>query len=519
MTDRNELKDIIPWVRMRVYHQPPYRRSVMMPSNSEPIVQHLRQEFESLLAYVTGPDASAQTAYTVELTLFRQLLALGANLLRLFFVTRATDRPAAPISTADLAPFTYHDRRPTTYYSIFGKVRFDRHYFTAPGQAGVCPLDAALSLPERCYSALLREWAAFGATDESYRESQTGLERILGRALSLQALETGVAEDAVDVTAFYAQPPEPTAPAQLGTILVVQADGKGVPMAQPLAEMAAVRLGKGQKRSKKKEAVVTTLYTIAPYHRTPDAVVAALLQEPGQPEGATRPRPVAKEVHATLEGKSVALTRLKQRAAERVGPPCQQRVALTDGAEALQEQMLAQFPEHTLVLDIIHATEYLWDAATALLGESHPQRKAWVRRYLTPLAGGETDAVIAGLEAAMQTATCTETQRKVVQKTIGYYQRNQAYMRYDVYLAQGWPIGTGVVEGACGHLVKDRMEQAGMRWTKEGAQAVLDLRAVRLNGDWDAYWQYHRQQQHQRLYGMSAQPPELADVQVLRLAA
>jgi hypothetical protein len=73
-------------------------------------------------------------------------------------------------------------------------------------------------------------------------------------------------------------------------------------------------------------------------------------------------------------------------------------------------------------------------------------------------------------------------------------------MRYDHYLAQGWPIGTGVVEGACGHLVKDRMEQAGMRWTREGAQAILDLRAVRLNGDWDAYWRFHRQQQHQRLY-------------------
>jgi hypothetical protein len=490
-----------------------------MPSNSEPIVQQVRQEFDTLLAYVTGPEAGAQTAYTVELTLFRQLLALGATLLRLFFVTRAAERPPAPVPTPGGPPLTYHDCRPITYYSIFGKVRFARHYFAAPGQPGCCPLDAALSLPERCYSDLLREWAAFGATDESYRESQTGLERILGHQLSLQAMETTVREDAVDVTAFYAQPPAPDAPVPLGPILVVQADGKGVPQTQALNGVPRERLGKGQKRSKKKEAVVTSLYSIAPYHRTPEDVVAALMQNLRPPEPAIRPRPVAKEVHATLDGKTVALLRLQQRAARRGGAPDQQRVALTDGAAALQEQLQAHFPAHTLVLDIIHATEYLWDAANALLGETHPERNGWVRRRLQQVMHGATATVIAELEATAQDAELTEPQRTVVRKTASYYRRNQPYMHYDVYLAQGWPIGTGVVEGACGHLVKDRMEQAGMRWTHAGAQAVLDLRAVRLNGDWDAYWTYHRQQQHQRVYGAAAPVPHAVEAQVLQLAA
>jgi len=93
------------------------------------------------------------------------------------------------------------------------------------------------------------------------------------------------------------------------------------------------------------------------------------------------------------------------------------------------------------------------------------------------------------------------------------------YMRYDAYLARGWPVGTGVVEGACGHLVKDRMEQAGMRWTKAGAQAVLDLRTLRLNSQWDAYGQFHRQRQHERLYGASGPAPETAEMQVLAPAA
>jgi hypothetical protein len=239
----------------------------------------------------------------------------------------------------------------------------------------------------------------------------------------------------------------PSTRSHLGAILVVQADGKGVPQAQVLAGVPRERLGKGQKRSKKKEAVVTSLYSIAPDHRTPADVIAALMHDPRPEEPATRPQPVAKEGHATLEGKAVALTRLQQRAAQRGGAP-QQRVALTDGAEALQEQLLAHFPEHTLVLDIIHATEYLWDAATALLGESHPERKGWVRTRLEQVVGGASVTVIAELEATAQEADLTETQRKALLKTAGYYRRNQPYMHSDMYLARGWPIGTGMVEGA-----------------------------------------------------------------------
>lgn len=490
-----------------------------MTSNPESIVPQLQQEFQNLLAYVTGPDARSQTTYIVELTLFRRLLALGAALLRLFFVTRAAVRPAAPVTAPDGTRLTYHDLRPTTYYSVFGKVRFERHYFTAPGQPGRCPVDAELSLPARCYSDLLREWAVYGTTDESYRESQTMLERILGLSLSVQALETCVTQAGEDVTTFYEQPAAPTAPVPSGTILVVQADGKGVPMVQPPAQRLPVRLGKGQKRGKKKEAVVTGFYTIAPYPRTPQEVVAALLQEPGGPEPAARPRPEGKELRATLEGKAVAMHRLAQRVAPRDGPTIQERVALTDGAEALQQQLVSHFPEHTLVLDIIHATEYLWDTATALLGETHPQRTAWVRAYLESLLAGETDAVITALEAEAKHPRCTRLQRQAVRRTVGYYERNRPYMHYDEYLGRGWPIGTGIVEGACRHLVKDRMEQSGMRWTPDGAQAVLDLRAVRINGHWDAYWTFHRQQQQRRLYGTSSATPEHVEAQALEMAA
>jgi hypothetical protein len=280
-----------------------------------------------------------------------------------------------------------------------------------------------------------------------------------------------------------------------------------------------MRLGKGQKRTKKKEAVVTGLYTIAPYPRTPQEVVAALLQDPDGRAPGARPVPVGKELRATLEGKAVAMARLVKRAAPRDGPHIQARVALTDGAEALQQQLLARFPKHTLVLDIIHATEYLWDAANALLGDTHRHRTAWVRSSLEALVAGQTAAGLTVLEAEANDPTCTGTPRHAVRRTLGDDRRNRPYRHDDAYLAQGWPIGTGVIDGACRHLVNDRREPSGRRWTQTGAQAVLDLRAVRLNGPWEAYGPFHRHQPQRRLYGMSAQVPAEAEAQALTFAA
>ena len=488
-----------------------------MPSNAEPIVAQIQQDMQALMTYVTGPQSATHNAYTVELTLFRRLLALGAALLHLFFLTRAARRPAAPFAP-DGTLLDYHDQRLTSYVSVFGKIRFQRHYFVAKGQAGCCPLDAELSLPPRCYSDLLRQWSDYDATDGAYRETASTIERMLGLDLSVAALETSMHQDAQDVATFYAQPRSDNHLTSTGTILVVQADGKGVPMVQPTQAEQPLRLGKGQKRTKKKEAIVTSLYTIAPYLRSPADVRAALLHEQRREDHPSRPKPVQKETRATLEGKAAAMQTLAQRVVGRDGQHIRARLALSDGAESLQQHLLTAFPEHTLILDIIHASEYLWDTATALLGETNQARTEWVAAKLDLVLEGQVSTVIETLEQEAACGLWSETQRKALERTLGYYRRNQSFMRYNEYLEQGWPIGTGVVEGACGHLVKDRMEQAGMRWTLDGTQAILNLRAVRLNNEWDVYWQYHRLQQHQRLYG-AAPVGASPEAQVLQMAA
>jgi hypothetical protein len=490
-----------------------------MSSNSAEIVQQIHQDFKDLVEYVTDEASQERTAHEVELTLFRQLLALGAQLLRLFFVQRAAIRPSEPVQAPDRTRLTYQNKRQATYFSVFGKIRFLRHYFHTPGQKGIYPLDAELSLPPHCYSDLLRDWAEFCTTDESYDESNHVLERILGLSLSKQALETAAQEDAADVEAFYEQKAVPP-PADEGAILVIQADGKGVPMVRAESADAPARRGKGQKRTEKKEAVVTAIYSIEPYRRTPQQMADALLRDLEQTATQPpRPTPVGKEVRATLQGKDFALARLAKRAAQRQGEHIQCRMALTDGAEALQDRILSMFPGFALVLDIIHVLEYLWDAANSLLGETHPDRTGWVKGHLLSILSGQTEIVIQALEELAQVPSLSPAQLNALNTTMGYYRRNLPYMHYDDYLAQGWPISTGVVEGACGHLVKDRMEQSGMRWKPAGAQAILELRAVRVNDDWDAYQFFRRQCQHQRLYGATSCLPAATETLVLKEAA
>lgn len=340
----------------------------------------------------------------------------------------------------------------------------------------------------------------------------------MGIGIAKQALETAVEQNAVDVDEYYEKKPTPQVEEE-GSIMVIQVDGKGVPMKGKQAEERSSRLGKGEKRTKKKEAVSTVIYTIAPYKRTPEEVVEALVPElagqKGKKTKKKRPVPVGKEVRATMDGKDVAFAYLKRKVEQRESEHIKDRVALTDGAPPLQDKAIKGFPSYTLVLDIIHATEYLWDAANAVYGEKHPKRIGWVSNELLQILSGETEQVIETLEGLIQEGSLSKSRKKAVKTTIGYYKRNLPYMQYDQYLANGWPIGTGIVEGACGHLVKDRMERSGMRWTKQGAQSILDLRATRMNKDWDNYQDFYRRCEHHRLYGSKSDPPSITEWVVL----
>lgn len=480
-----------------------------MSNNSQEIVQNIRQEFESMLQYVY--ESETRTADEVERSLFRQLLGLGAQLMVLFFSVRASRYGQRPWKTNEGVEIPYHSEKKRNYYSIFGKLPCWRPYFYKSGVGESSPLDEDLSLSDDCYSDLVRELAELLAVDVTYGKVRHFWSRLLGQHLSTQAIQARIAADAKDVAAYYEQKSAPDVSSE-ASILVAQADGKGIPMVRERATAAKTRLGKGEKRSKKKEAIVTSSYTIDLNLRTPEEVVASFFHpESSSSSSQGRNRPQSKETWATLDGKDAALSRLAGRLTKRDGAHIKQRVALTDGCEALQKRVEKHLPDFTLVLDFVHACEYLWKAANARYGENSDKRDPWVEEQTLHILSGRCDQVIAELQALAQRPRCTQAKRQAFTSAANYFQRNLPYMDYQRYLANGWPIASGVIEGACRHFVKDRFELSGMRWTQEGAENLLHLRAVAENDDWDDYHQFRREQRHMRLYGLphsELRPPE-----------
>lgn len=155
----------------------------------------------------------------------------------------------------------------------------------------------------------------------------------------------------------------------------------------------------------------------------------------------------------------------------------------------------------TILVDIVHVIEYIWKAARALFGSSNPEAEPWVSNRLLELLGGRTGGQVARtirwwagqqeLDAAGESA---------IETACGYLadRSRTRLMRYEDALQDGLPIATGVIEGACRHVVKDRMDRTGARWSLTGAEAVLRLRAIRASGDFDEYWDFHLAQEHAR---------------------
>jgi len=484
-----------------------------MASNPEEIIQDVRTQFEYLVNFVTGEEAQRATAHQIEQGLFKLLVVLGAGLLRLFFVIRSKGCSREGLQTQDGKVLAYHRDTVRQYYSIFGRIPIERPYFYKKNVGSYTGLDEALSLGADGYSDLLRELSGYLDVYTVYEKTADIFKRLLGLSLSKRDLQGNVAEDSMDVEAYYDQklPPEAVLEA---TILVVQADGKGIPMIleEDKTKAEPVRLGKGQKRGNKKEAIVTSAYTIAPAVRTPESVVASYFDLTKadfakETDGDARPKPQNKYIWATLDGKDTALSRLSRLINLHEGAHIQERVALCDGCEALQLRIAIHLSEFTLLLDFIHASEYLWKVANVLLGETNPLRTEWMAQKTLLMLSGKTDQIIADFLYQAQLEHTTTAQSNQLKITANYFERNLPYMNYPTYLAKGWPIASGVIEGACRHFVKDRCELSGMRWTQTGVESLLRLRAIAENGDWDAYHSFRKAQRHIRLYGKSSSEP------------
>jgi len=343
----------------------------------------------------------------------------------------------------------------------------------------------------------------------AYHKAGKTLQSIMGQRHSARAIEDDVARDRTLAEAFAEQHPVPD-PSSEASVLVVQADGKGVPMITQKNGTERVRLGKGEKSGRKKEAIATAVYTIEPCIRTPQQVTESLfkhtprVQNDAPPEAQPckkRKRPSNKWLWATFKGKPAAVALARKQVLKREGEHITGRVALTDGAAPLQYQMLKQLPAYTLILDVIHAVEYLWKVANALYGETSPKREVWVKERVLLMLSGKTQQNIDEFRKLVAEPSTRKRAIGILKSTASYFERNLPYMKYDEYLEKGWPIGTGVIEGACRHLIKDRCELSGMKWTVEGAEALLNLRSIAENDNWEQFESYRQDRRKHEVYG------------------
>jgi hypothetical protein len=435
----------------------------------------------------------------MERHLFQQLLRMGATLLQLFLDLRSQASPRIEAVNQKGESLPYHSEKSRDYYSIFGELEINRPYFYHKGLGGYSPLDGELGLGEASYSDLLRELHEELGVYLPFGQEVAILERLLGIGLSKRCIQAFISSDAAAAATYYEQKPPPPVEEE-GSILVAQADGKGVPIIKGSANKDKVRLNRGQARSKKKAVTVTALYTIQPAPRTVEEVVSSLLEEKAEKTTAARARAQHKQLWGTLAGKAAALDRLQGEVDKRTADHIQHRVMLCDGDKSLQAHLQQRFPDFTLILDFIHAYEYLWQVASALYGQDSPDRHAWVLAQTRTLLQGQASSLATTFRQLAQEKGRTASQRTILQKVAAYFENNHAYMAYATYLHLGWPIASGVIEGACRHFVKDRLELSGMRWSIGGAESLLHLRAVAENGDWDDYHRFRKQQRQQRLY-------------------
>jgi hypothetical protein len=497
--------------------------------------------FHALVGELAGARAAALTHAGLEdlveergRELLRQLLQdhLDLRAAREERALRERARPAAGQSAglvdatgiAHRAIETGHGRCLAT---VVGPVRVRRAAWRAAGARNLYPADAALNLPIGRHSHGLRRCAALAAVGGSFDETVAVITRYCGKVAAKRQVRQLVIAAAGDIEAFYAA--QVSLPCTATTLLVISADGKGVPMRpealRPATRKAVAakngngsggntyrtRLASGEKTGRKRMATVAAVYDAEPAMRRPHDVITLPAPNPG-------PAPVISPGRRRIGPKATGkwLTASLERSAEQViaaafdqaadRDPGRRRcwVVLVDGDRHQLDLVHQQAERHQvqvhIVVDFIHVAEYVWGAAWSLHAPGDPVAERWVAVQLLAILSGRLDETLTELRCQARTADLTADQRKGIDRCAKYLAAKRAYLDYADALAAGWPIATGIVEGACRHLIADRLNITGARWGLDGAEAVLKLRAVISNGDFDRYWAFHLQQEHQRVH-------------------
>jgi len=482
-------------------------------------INELTAMSEDLATFVRQAVVEGMAAHEMEKGVWQRVLAMGRQATGHFFQMQGDGDVGDTVEMPDgreLRRLSEPHRR--TYLSIFGPFTISRYvYGSREGQRiEFVPLDARLELPESEYSYMLQDWAGTLCVEHAFGRTADTLRTILGLSLAVDSLERMSRKMGESVEGFRNSLEKPPANEE-GAILVATADGKGVPMRRPADQRpVGARRKKGEKANKKQMATIGCVYTVDPKHRTPQDVVEALFRERSAPRRDESCEPVAGhkrvwssltyeqgDTHVDAETEVFTWMARETEGRRQEGQPI---ICLIDGQRSLWTSCARHLPaDRVEIVDLLHVTSYLWDAAYLFHAEGSDQASAFVRDRLLRILRGEVGYVIGGLrqmatKRKRSSGKLSAAKQRTLTKICNYFEHNRDRMRYDEYLAAGYPIASGVIEGACRHLVKDRMERAGMRWTIDGAQAMLDLRSTYINDQWAPLQTHRIHTETRRLY-------------------
>lgn len=491
-----------------------------------------RQEFEHIVDYLDSKETSGMTHSELERALEKKGRELMRKLLQEHLDNRSPGQcDGTPVEGADGVVRSRVRLQERELETVFGTVSIERAGYGQQGVESLHPLDAELNLPVERYSLEMRRRVAEEAAKSSFDETLESIGKNTGGHIPKRQVEELVMRAAQDFDAFYQTRHALPGEGQVaGSVLAISVDGKGVTMrtqdlreqtrkaAAARAHKMGTRLSKGEKKNAKRMATVAAVYTIAPFVRTPEELIGnSRSPRPGPP----RPRPEQKRVWASLEKQPEQVIEEALAEARHRDPEYEKTwVALVDGNKS-QIRILKRLAKKndldlTIIVDMIHVIEYLWDAGRAFHAESGLELEDWVRHRLLEILRGKAGLMAGGMRRSATLRGLSPKARETVDTCARYLSNHSPYLRYDRYLAKGLPVATGVIEGACRHLVKDRMAVTGARWSLNGAEAVLRLRALRSSHDFDEYWTFHEtreyERNHQNLYAGGIVPPTNASL-------
>jgi hypothetical protein len=473
-----------------------------------------REQFEHMAAFLESPDAMAMAHTEMEQWLRTEGRELQRLLLQQHCDLRAqAERKLTRVEGADGEQRQKARSRSRQLGSVFGPVTVWRLAYEVEGVPALHPLDAGLNLPPAHYSYGVRRLVAEQAAKSSFDEVVVEVDKWTGARVHKRQVEELAQAAAQDFEAFYAQRSLDATAGGAQQVLVLTSDAKGIvvrpeDLREATRRAAAQqhklqkRLTRGEKRNRKRMAQVAATYTIEPFVRDAEDVLREY--RPVHEVTKRRPRPMQKRVWASVVQAPADVIEEAFCEAERIDPEHRcSWVVLVDGnrdqLRLIQQAARRHRAKVTVLLDVVHVLEYLWKAAYCFCAEASREAEAWVtNRLRLLLTGHDPSQVAAGIRRSATRQGLSKKERKAADQCAAYLKNNRAYLGYTTALQRGFPIATGVIEGACRYLVKDRMDRTGARWSLDGAEAVLRLRALCSNGDFDEYWRFHLAQEHER---------------------